>query len=72
VIEIAPDLIDLEYGNKKTHLKEAKRKMRELKTLVNEFDKRLRTEVTEEVMDHAAKNKHKYPGNPEYLNKKSN
>ena len=66
---LTPDLINLEYGNKKTHLKSAKKGLRELKVIVAALDKRIRNEVTEEVSLHADNNKHKYTANADNLDR---
>lgn len=57
---LTPVLTDLEYGNKKTHIVDAKRQARELLDMVNQFKKRLQDEVYPEVLEEKAKNKHKY------------
>jgi len=59
---MTPVLTDLEYGNKRTHIVDAKRQTRELRLLVVEYEKRLKDEVYPEVIEEKLKNKHKYQG----------
>jgi len=67
--ELTVPFSDLEYNNKKTTLTDAKKKLRELKSIVNALDKRVRIEVYEEVMDAKLKNKHKHTGDVERFKK---
>jgi len=68
---MTPVLTDLEYGNKRTHIVEAKKQCRDLKNLVRAFEMRLKDEVYPEVIEEKDKHKHKYPGDVSKF-KKSN
>lgn len=63
----AKHLINLEYGNKKTDLKDAKLTIAEMKKKIEAFEERLRKEVTEEVFCEAAKKNKNYKGNADSL-----
>ena len=71
-VKMAPGLIDLEYGNMKTHLSLTKKEVAELEKTVSAFAKRIRGEVFEEVHTHAKIHNTNRKGNAEHFNKKRN
>jgi len=49
LMEAHSPLLDLEYGDVKTKLTEVKKKLREARNTLEEFEKRIRTKVQDDV-----------------------
>lgn len=60
---------ELEYGNVNADLIRHKRVIKKARATLELYWDRVRGDVTTEVNNHRTKNKHKYPGNPDALEK---